>query len=525
MSNFGFVKKLARKFTESSSADFELQRDDVVGGLKKNGVCDKTFKRILDHYATRYMHYEPIPIGDFKIFSGNDPRSCMMAVDSILSEVYNSHEEKIDFLKKFKNYCPDGKNINATNIRVCTLLIAYYYFIQEEYDKCMEYVHAAVQINSICILSSWMYAQILRKQKPEIWKSTGKWFCQMPFDQAWVVNEGEVYTCCPVYLQIPIGNAYTQEWGEIWNSETAQEIRASILDGSFKYCNWFFCPVIADHFLGKDGGIKKHAQNIPQPNYEKIMDVRHPLRLAGVAHDYTCNLHCPSCRTERFILSEEQKSKLGFAKDKTLLPLIKNSMEFHISGGEPFASKYNKDLLAAINKKDFPHLQKLDITSNGLLFDEKQWEEIQNIHYLDIALRVSVDATQKKTYETIRRGGSFEVLMKNLKFLSKLRREEKLKSFSINFVVQDHNYGEMPDFVKLGVALEVDSIAFQKIYNAGTFTAEEFNKRTVFAPSHPEYKEFLAVLRSPIFNQYKTILHFANFENLFHAANAPASVD
>jgi MoaA/NifB/PqqE/SkfB family radical SAM enzyme len=505
---------------ESLKKEADLQRKSIVQMLKKNGPQEEVFKLILNHYALNYMHYAPIPIGNFKIFSGNDPRSCMMAVDSILGEVYGAYQEKIDFLEQFKKYCPDGKSVNPTNIRVCTLLIAYYYFVQEKYDECMKFLHAAIEINSICILSSWMYAQILRKQKPEIWDATGKWFCQMPFDQAWVINEGEVYTCCPVYLQIPIGNAYKQGWNDIWNSEIAQEIRSSILDGSFKYCNWFFCPVIADNYLRAGYDNKKLIRGSALPIYNKIMDANQPLRLAGVAHDYTCNLHCPSCRTERFVLSDEQKSKLGFAKEKTLLPLIKNSVEFQISGGEPFASQYNKELLAAINGKDFPNLKKIVITSNGLLFDEMQWEKIRNIHYLDIELYVSVDATKKETYEIIRRGGDFETLLKNLKFLSGLRKEKKLSSLTINFVVQDHNYKEMPDFVKLGIELGVDFIAFQKIYNAGTYTADEFNHRTVFAPTHPEYKDFLAILRMPIFNEHKAMLKFANFEALFDAANA-----
>jgi len=503
--------------------DANLQRKYVVNSIKEHGSNDENFNRLLNHYATNYMHYEPIPIGDFKIFSGNDPRSCMMAVDSIISEVYDTFNKKIAFLEKFKHYCPDGKNINETNIRVCTLLIAYYYFVQGKYESCMEYLHAAIKINSICNLSSWMYSQILRKQKPEIWEATGKWHCKAPFDQAWVVNEGEVYACCPVYLQIPIGNAYEEEWDEIWNSDIAQEIRASILDGSFKYCNWFVCPVIVDHYLASNGKFQKTDNNMDHQNCKIVMDKNQPLRLAGVAYDYTCNLFCPSCRRKKFKLSEEQKVKLEYAKDKVIIPLMKNSFEFSISGGEPFASKYNKQLLAAINKNDFPYLQKLEITTNGLLFDERQWEEIKNIHYLNIDIHVSVDSTKRETYEIIRRGGNFKILIDNLKFLSKLRKEKKVNSFSINFVVQDHNYKEMPEFIMLGVELGVDYIAFQKIYNAGTFTAEEFNQRTVFEPTHPKFKEFLAVLRSPIFKHHKAMLRFTGFENLFYAASISGS--
>lgn len=513
------LRKKKAKLVQNIGPDFNVLRENVINRLEKNGANIETFIHILNHYAANYMHYEPLDIGDFKIFSGNDPRSCMKCVDDIISSVYKSYDEKIDFLLKFKDFCPDGKNINITNIRVCTLLIAYYYFLQEKYVDCMEYLHAAIKINSICMISSWMYAQILRKINPQIWKTTEKWFCSKPFDQAWVINEGEVYACCPAYMQISIGNAYEQEWKEIWNSDVAQEIRSSILDGSFKYCNWFFCPTISDNFLLG----KTNKENCPSvnnlPKYKKFMDLNQPLRLAGVANDYTCNLRCPSCRDDFFSLSDGQKIKLEQAKEKIIIPLIKNSTEFHLSGGEPFASKYNKQLLAAINKNDFPYLKKLKITSNGLLLDEKQWNKIHNVHYLDIDLIVSVDASTKETYKIVRRGGDFEDLMRNLKFLSKLRKQKKLNSLSLNYVVQDHNFREMRDFVLLGLDLEVDFITFQKIYNAGNFTEEEFSRRTVFEPSHPEYNNFQNILRLPIFEKHKKMLRFAGFETFFKTAS------
>jgi len=426
-------------------------------------------------------------------------------------------------LERFKDFRPDGKGVNPTNLRVCTLLIAYYYFVQEKYDNCMGKVRDAIKINSICNLASYMYSQILRKTRPEIWERTGKWTCSTPFDQAWVINEGEVYTCCPVYLQIPIGNVYEQEWDDIWNSKVAQEIRSSILDGSFKYCNWFVCPVIVDHFLGGKvlGAIEQSLDNVGR--YKTIIDRNQPLRLAGAANDYTCNLYCPSCRRERFKPSDDHKKKLEFAKEKVILPLLKNTIKFSLSGGEPFASRYSKEMLSLINKTDFPFLERLEITTNGLLLDEKQWEELKNIHYLKIDLLVSVDATKEETYRIVRRGGNFGRLMENLQFISKLRKEMRINCFSINFVVQDHNYHEMPDFVALGLQLGVDFIAFQKIYNAGTFSPEEFSQRTVFEPTHPDFDKFIDILRMPVFSEHAHILKFVGFEQFVFAAKAQSA--
>ena len=47
---------------------------------------------------------------------------------------------------------------------------------------------------------------------------------------------GDVHLCC--WLETPpIGTIHYQSVEEVWNSQKAQEIRRTILDGSFKYCS------------------------------------------------------------------------------------------------------------------------------------------------------------------------------------------------------------------------------------------------------------------------------------------------
>lgn len=67
-------------------------------------------------------------------------------------------------------------------------------------------------------------------------------FCANPFDKLETHTRGEVYFCCPAWLPIPIGNLQTQSTEEIWNSPAAQDIRKSILDGSYRYCSRMHCP-------------------------------------------------------------------------------------------------------------------------------------------------------------------------------------------------------------------------------------------------------------------------------------------
>lgn len=506
-----------------SECEVSIDRVDIIDQLSRHGCSPEIYRRILGHYAAHYASYPPIKIGDFKIFSGDDYRPSLEAVNQILSAVYQSVDERINFLKNFELYEPEANGINPTNERVCTLLTAYYLFKEKRDDECLEVLNKAIRINSMCLLANYMYGKIRRRRNDVREEEISNSFCSRPFEQAWVINEGEVYLCCPVHMPISIGNAYTQTWEEIWNSDIAQEIRASILNGSYKYCNRYYCPYIVDYPPQK-------AINYAGTPYEEIiankttkLPKEHKLAIAGVAYDYTCNLCCPSCRREYYKLDDKQAKKIQHAKELVTLPLMKQAKSFHISGGDPFASHHSKDLLGRINPAEFPSLSILEISTNGVLFDQKQWERLANLHYLDIKVYLSVDAATEQTYNIVRRGGDWQRLNSNLKFIAKLRKENKIKVFNINFCVQDHNFKEMIEFLKLGLSLNVDTVYFQKIYNSTAFTADEFTQRTVFNPSHPQYSEFIEILRNPIFIENRDHVGFVSFESDFEAAGVSKS--
>src|SRR4030042_6325081 len=70
-------------------------------------------------------------------------------------------------------------------------------------------------------------------------------FCSKPFKWCEVSRgnrEGQLFLCCPAWLATSVGNLGDQSVLEIWNSARAQDIRRSILDGSFRYCNRSLCP-------------------------------------------------------------------------------------------------------------------------------------------------------------------------------------------------------------------------------------------------------------------------------------------
>ncbi|MBI4767538.1 MAG: SPASM domain-containing protein [Deltaproteobacteria bacterium] len=500
--------------TNNKKTETETDREDIINMLRALGPCQDVYYRLLIHYAVRYADYPPIAIGNFKIFSTNDPRSSMQAVHQILEAVYPEVSDRLDFLRGFRDYFPEGQTNDGTNPRVCSLLLAYYLFMNKEYEASLQHIQDALKIHSGCILSSHMYGEIMRlRGDPRELSLTGK-FCTDPFDSVLISNDGSVHLCCPSNMPIIVGNVYQQTFEEIWNSDIAQEIRHSIHDGSFRYCNRIFCSKLYDKILPKE-------TLIMDSKFELIIEQRkikldpNCLELACTGHDWTCNLKCASCRKDFYEPTEEQSRKLETATERVIIPIMKYAKTFHISGGEPFASKYSRDILMRLNAQDFPHLHTLGINTNGVLLTERQWEQIKNIEYLNIEVSVSVDAATEKTYNIVRSGGNWRQLNDNLRFLSRLRHEKIIGVLKVNFVVQDHNFREIHAFVELGLSLGCDQIRFIKIFNAGTFTEEEFNQRSVFDSKHPNFQELLTCLQDPILVKNKEQIAFIAFEDLF----------
>jgi MoaA/NifB/PqqE/SkfB family radical SAM enzyme len=128
------------------------------------------------------------------------------------------------------------------------------------------------------------------------------------------------------------------------------------------------------------------------------------------------------------------------------------------------------------------------------------WNSLSHIHHLIKTIEISIDASTQKTYEIIRRGGDWGVLIENLNFISKC---ETIKKVRTSFVVQDTNYTEMDSFYKLmkNILKEKVEIYFNKITNWGTYTDGEFLIKQIWSESHPEFKEFLNQINKVCFNQ------------------------
>ena len=327
-------------------------------------------------------------------------------------------------------------------------------------------------------------------------------FCARPFECFELQENGSVYLCCPTWLRWRAGNLHDTAAAEIWNSPIAEDIRRGILDGTFKHCNHDLCPEI------QAGTLPTRAEASKNPRYREIM-AENKTRLEGIppfvnlSNDKSCNLSCPSCRTQRIQFNDgpgyDARKKLqdrlveSFYNQPTEQPFVVN-----VTGsGDPFASRIFRDFLFELDKAKFPHMQ-VNLQTNGVLFTAKTWANLKKIHGAVGSVLVSFDAATEPTYAITRRGGDWNQLLANMDFLARVRREGGVGELILYFVVQKANFREMPDFVRIGKRFNADRVYFQRAVNWGTWSVAEHEDQSVWNPHHPLYPEFARIVADPI---------------------------
>jgi molybdenum cofactor biosynthesis enzyme MoaA len=323
-------------------------------------------------------------------------------------------------------------------------------------------------------------------------------FCSRPFTTLVSGSEGRTFICdCPAYVPIATGNLLYSEGAEdVWNSPVAQEIRRSVLDGDYSYCSRTLCGLIKEDLLPRN-------EDITDPALRDVID-NHLTKLeAGpstvqLSHDPSCNLACPSCRSEIITLKNTELGTYEAARDRVVMPLLARTKGTVMlsGGGDPFASKHYRSILAGLNAETDKDLT-IALLTNALVLTPKQWDEFKGAHPLIRSILVSVDAARPETYAYVRRPGNFTRLMPNLEFLAEQRRAGAFGLFGLCFVVQERNFREMPEFVELGKKLGVDAIWFQRLVNFGTFDEQGLRDADVGDPNHAHHEEFTQILQDP----------------------------
>ena len=248
--------------------------------------------------------------------------------------------------------------------------------------------------------------------------------CNWPSRALLIDHAGNCFVCqCEAWLPVTIGHITDfDSLEEVWQSPTVQYLQKDINDGNFSNCAVDRC------------GILDHDNVLTE--YTVYINI-----------DPSCNLVCPSCRRDSVMITAGPLYERRHTEVKHVVALLEKFDQptriVMTGNGDPLASAIMRPL---IDQLCLQPNQKIRLFTNGLLL-QKQLANSTILGNID-QFSISIDAGSKEVYEKVRRPGRFDVLLSNLKWLSKLQRH-----VTLNFVLQQSNWHDLENFIKLSLDL------------------------------------------------------------------------
>lgn len=317
-------------------------------------------------------------------------------------------------------------------------------------------------------------------------------FCKLPFTLLNVfsrsINQPLTFSLCQCRGWMPM--AFPEDFS--WNNQDAQELRLTILNGSFHYCNELRCPFLANNILPRREDVNDdYLREIITNNITNLPKGPEELTLG---YDTTCNLSCPSCRDKVHVADPQTTQFLNKTMDRKLPSLLADVNTLCLSQtGEALASPHYRRLLRSITPSKYPNL-KIKLMSNLKLISQQTWAELGPTADNIKTLLLSIDGATPSTLEKLRRGLTWERMTEALAFARELRKSSKINHISVMFVIQKDNFRELPLMLELCSRYCVDHLSVARISSHGTYTHEQFRNIDVGDPSNPFYSEYHAII-------------------------------
>ena len=305
-----------------------------------------------------------------------------------------------------------------------------------------------------------------------------------------------------------LGNLRDNTMEEVYNSEAARRFRQTLIDGTYDYCNEENCPYMAN--------------NILESQLIEIDEVPRYPESISLAYDKRCNYHCTCCISRS---DEKMNPKIQEKIEKeirTALPYVKV-----LSGnglGEFFVSDSIMKMVSEWKPEDAEEAQ-FDLETNGSLFNRKNWEKVKNIGDVKLNVSLTVHSFDEAAYQYL--SGSairMDTVIENLKFVKELRDKGIINHLELATVVQERNFRMLPQFVERCInEFGADQVRVRRFLPEKAMDENIEWFFDVRNPMHPYHKEYLEVMKHPIFNNPKVFKwtgdHLSNRGDLPARAN------
>lgn len=249
-------------------------------------------------------------------------------------------------------------------------------------------------------------------------------FCPAPWITVSTDVNGSIRPCCR-YVQPGNQTKYKMPWmknapiDELYNSPQMKALRKAFLNGEQPAeCNWCWKEEAA--------GIKSFRKRYIERGYDYDIDNPTP-QILDLKLSNTCNMKCRMCgpQASSAIAKEQGKVNPYLHSNKILntnneniffdkwLPNVK---ELELTGGEPFFSKENKDLIFKISKTEYAKNIFVKITTNGMFYDRKMLDALKC--FKRVSIPFSIDDIGSRL-EYARGDSNWNTISKNIHNIKK----------------------------------------------------------------------------------------------------------
>ena len=212
--------------------------------------------------------------------------------------------------------------------------------------------------------------------------------------------------------------------------------------------NYSFTKKIIKKYQNKFDYIDKFYDNAILNEYEianKKIVLNSKPRSMWIATSSKCNVSCSMCKAKE---TNWSLTKQDIDDIYSYFPYLE-----HITwwGGEPTISNLFYEMLEdSLRYKNIQHT----IITNGQ-YMPKKFLDIVSKNNIEVV--ISIDSANKETYETIRKGASFDKLQENLAALSKVLDNSFIK---INIVVMKKNINDINNIINFAKKFNISKFAF-----------------------------------------------------------------
>lgn len=213
--------------------------------------------------------------------------------------------------------------------------------------------------------------------------------------------------------------------------------------------------------------------------YRGIKNIIMPLPdFAQIEVTTRCNFKCFTCSRESLPKNRLNRD-MTIDEFKLIVSQIPTLRHVKLQGlGEPLISRNIDKILSYAKSLNI----ETSTISNGSIRPD-----IATLKNLDV-LTISFDSQDKEYFEKMRTGSKFEDIIRNIGFLTDLKKKNKIKTkIGLSAVVTHLNYKEIESIVEKAVALKVDEIGIVEVENWYIPTEDEYQESLSFILKSRKY--------------------------------------